>query len=220
MLRRNLYVLVTLCIAVTIFVLTKPETPTGRNEAGRPAPQARQASLPGFDFYVLSLSWSPTWCAEQGTAADGEAQCSGSRDYGFVVHGLWPQRERGWPEFCETAFGKRIDGAIADDMLDIMPIARSGVSSVGVKSWLVLRAWPRTPILTWCAPRMKRLPCRSGCGRSTPICRWPLQTLSKPSSRPPRASKQCNCRNLLAAIRAGSAHLYDREPYLPAMHRS
>jgi ribonuclease T2 len=73
-----------------------------------------------FDFYVLALSWSPTYCEEKGDAADG-GQCNLARPFAFVLHGLWPQNERGWPQDCDTRFGMRIDRAIADDMLDIMP---------------------------------------------------------------------------------------------------
>jgi ribonuclease T2 len=54
-----------------------------------------------FDYYVLSLSWSPTWCALEGDAR-GSPQCNPSRDLGWVLHGLWPQNERGWPSFCRT----------------------------------------------------------------------------------------------------------------------
>jgi ribonuclease T2 len=52
-----------------------------------------------FDHYMLALSWSPTWCAEEPDREDA-AQCR--RGMGFVVHGLWPQHENGWPEFCRT----------------------------------------------------------------------------------------------------------------------
>lgn len=49
-----------------------------------------------FDFYVLSLSWSPTFCLTH----PGNEQCSG-KGYGFVLHGLWPQYARGgWPASC------------------------------------------------------------------------------------------------------------------------
>jgi ribonuclease T2 len=54
-----------------------------------------------FDYYVLSLSWSPTWCALEGDAR-GSPQCNPSRDLGWVLHGLWPQNERGWPSLCRT----------------------------------------------------------------------------------------------------------------------
>ena len=54
-----------------------------------------------FDYYVLSLSWSPTWCAIEGDLR-GSPQCDADRDFGWVLHGLWPQYERGWPSHCPT----------------------------------------------------------------------------------------------------------------------
>ncbi|RVT82236.1 ribonuclease T [Rhodobacteraceae bacterium CCMM004] len=53
-----------------------------------------------FDYYVLSLSWSPTWCALEGDRR-GSPQCD--RALGWVLHGLWPQYDRGWPSYCRTA---------------------------------------------------------------------------------------------------------------------
>jgi ribonuclease T2 len=54
-----------------------------------------------FDYYVLSLSWAPTYCL---THADDSQECSG-KGYGFVLHGLWPQFDTGgYPENCATAF--------------------------------------------------------------------------------------------------------------------
>ncbi|KGB82034.1 ribonuclease T [Rhodovulum sp. NI22] len=55
-----------------------------------------------FDYYVLSLSWSPTWCALEGDARNSP-QCDPERDFGWVLHGLWPQYEEGWPSYCRTA---------------------------------------------------------------------------------------------------------------------
>ena len=54
-----------------------------------------------FDYYVLSLSWSPTWCALEGDAR-GSPQCAASAGFGWVLHGLWPQYETGWPSYCRT----------------------------------------------------------------------------------------------------------------------
>ena len=55
-----------------------------------------------FDYYVLSLSWSPAWCATEGDAR-GSPQCDPRRDFGFVLHGLWPQDEDGgYPSYCRT----------------------------------------------------------------------------------------------------------------------
>ena len=59
--------------------------------------QDRRQNAPGeFDFYVLSLSWSPSFCEEAAERGNGgrsqRAQCGG-RPFSFVVHGLWPQYE-------------------------------------------------------------------------------------------------------------------------------
>ncbi len=54
-----------------------------------------------FDYYVLALSWSPGWCAREGAARDS-AQCDAGSGFGWVLHGLWPQNERGWPSWCRT----------------------------------------------------------------------------------------------------------------------
>ena len=52
-----------------------------------------------FDFYVLALSWSPGYCETTGEGR-GSSQCGSGRRLGFVVHGLWPQYERGFPSNC------------------------------------------------------------------------------------------------------------------------
>jgi ribonuclease T2 len=54
-----------------------------------------------FDYYVMALSWSATWCALEGDARD-DPQCDRGRGQTFVLHGLWPQFEEGWPSFCRT----------------------------------------------------------------------------------------------------------------------
>ena len=55
-----------------------------------------------FDYYVLSLSWSPNWCALEGDRRNSR-QCAPDKDFGWVLHGLWPQYEKGWPSFCATS---------------------------------------------------------------------------------------------------------------------
>ncbi len=72
----------------------------------------------GFDFYVLSLSWSPSFCASTGW--QDNQQCSLGAKYGFIVHGLWPQHETGWPEFCPTPTD-RVSADVVESTLDIMP---------------------------------------------------------------------------------------------------
>ena len=64
-----------------------------------PGARADGETAGDFNYYVLSLSWSPNWCALEGDAR-GSEQCG--RDFGWVVHGLWPQYDRGWPSYCPT----------------------------------------------------------------------------------------------------------------------
>ncbi|HVJ04350.1 MAG TPA: hypothetical protein VM578_01625 [Candidatus Saccharimonadales bacterium] len=52
-----------------------------------------QPSAPGeFDYYLLSLSWAPNFCA---THSGNANECGIGRHRAFVVHGLWPQGEQG-----------------------------------------------------------------------------------------------------------------------------
>lgn len=71
-----------------------------------------------FDYYVLALSWSPSWCASTGDSRDAE-QCETGRKTDFIVHGLWPQYEYGWPQNCRTDErdpSRRESAAMADIM--------------------------------------------------------------------------------------------------------
>lgn len=181
--------------------------------AGAAFAQDPRQNQPGeFDFYVLALSWSPSYCAanaerlaarageraaeraagragpperkpDGATPAAGAAgpatpvdpagpaagpsaepaagpseeaverparggpagrrradpQC-GARPYSFVVHGLWPQYERGFPEFCQTP-PPRLSRTIVASMLDLMPSPR-----------LVFRQWDRHGVCSGLPP--------------------------------------------------------------------
>ncbi len=85
-----------------------------------PAPAPPDEASGDFTFYVLSLSWSPTYCGSPEGARD-HMQCKAGRPFAFVVHGLWPQRTSDWPEFCPSSEPERVDNATIDTMLDIMP---------------------------------------------------------------------------------------------------
>jgi len=80
-----------LSASILLIILMIGHAVAGSKQAGR------------FDYYVLSLSWSPSWCALSGDAK-GAAECASGKKTGFILHGLWPQYERGWPSFCATAF--------------------------------------------------------------------------------------------------------------------
>jgi ribonuclease T2 len=87
--------------------------------AGTQAQDVRQNTPGRFDFYLLSLSWSPSFCDAAGARAARQQQC-GPRPYSFVVHGLWPQYEKGYPEFCQVP-APRLYRGIVSSMLDLMP---------------------------------------------------------------------------------------------------
>jgi len=79
-----------------------------------------------FDYYVLSLSWSPNWCALEGERR-GSPQCD--EDHGWIMHGLWPQFHRGYPSFCRTTYRAPSRG-MTKDMADIM-----GTSGLAWHQW-------------------------------------------------------------------------------------
>ena len=82
---------------------------------------AEAGGKPGkFAYYVLALSWSPTYCETDGRGRK-DAQCAGNRPYAFVLHGLWPQYAKGWPERCDTGKKPWVPREVIDSMLDIMP---------------------------------------------------------------------------------------------------
>lgn len=61
----------------------------------------QRGGAPGdFDLYVLALSWSPGFCELDGDRERNSEQCADGAGLRFVVHGLWPQYERGYPSEC------------------------------------------------------------------------------------------------------------------------
>lgn len=106
--------------------------------------QDRRQDEPGhFDFYVLSLSWSPSFCAaaaERGRGRVPALQC-GARPYSFVVHGLWPQYENGFPEYCQMP-APRLDHSMVSSMLDLMPAPH-----------LIFNEWDRHGTCSGLSPR-------------------------------------------------------------------
>ena len=72
--------------------------------AGQAQGFGQRSSAPGdFDFYVLALSWSPGFCELDGDRTRNREQCGDGAGLRFVVHGLWPQNERGYPSDCGPA---------------------------------------------------------------------------------------------------------------------
>lgn len=84
--------------------------------AGMARAEAERAAE--FDYYVMALSWTPSWCALEGDAR-GSEQCDARHDHGWTLHGLWPQFHRGWPSYCRTPHRSPSRGQTAA-MADIM----------------------------------------------------------------------------------------------------
>ena len=106
------------------------------------AQDRRQNTAGAFDFYVLALSWSPSFCessAERFPDRPPQPECQG-RPYSFTVHGLWPQYEKGFPEFCQVP-APRLDHAAVSSMLDLMPSPR-----------LIFHEWDRHGVCSGLTP--------------------------------------------------------------------
>jgi ribonuclease T2 len=75
------------------------------------------AKAGNFDYWLMSLSWSPNYCAAH---PDDERQCRHKAAYGFVLHGLWPQYRNGFgPEHCATIAAP--EAATIEHALAFMP---------------------------------------------------------------------------------------------------
>jgi len=71
-----------------------------------------------FDYYLLSLSWAPNYCAEH--PGDNSTECRSGNHKGFVLHGLWPQSNEGEPLMsCQPA--RPVAGDIVRHMLEYYP---------------------------------------------------------------------------------------------------
>jgi ribonuclease T2 len=99
--------LLTVCLATTT---TAPALAQGEQKG---------AAAGNFDFYILALSWSPGFCALDGDEK-GREQCSVGKGLGFVVHGLWPQYDRGFPTECTPA-GRTPSRLALDEVKDVYP---------------------------------------------------------------------------------------------------
>ena len=111
-----------LALAYQLLVGSPPGTGTlERTPAGQGQQQGNDAVAGGFDYLLLSLSWSPTYCEDLGSRRGNDPQCNGNRPYAFVLHGLWPQYTKGWPEDCPANFDTWVPNDVITSMLDIMP---------------------------------------------------------------------------------------------------
>src|SRR6185312_13476093 len=93
-------------IVITLSLATPGQTPKYHN-----APVS-------FDYYLLSLSWAPSYCAEHPT--DKSKECKPGNHTAFVLHGLWPSNNEGkQPVSCEKT--KPVPARVVQHMMQYFP---------------------------------------------------------------------------------------------------
>jgi len=101
------------------------------------AAQAAQS----FDYYVLTLSWSPAFC-DTGGAGKQLSQCARGAGAGFIVHGLWPNSAYGPnPEDCGDADVPAAALRLADGVYPDVGLARYEYRKHGTCSGLDPQAY-------------------------------------------------------------------------------
>jgi ribonuclease T2 len=88
-----------------------------------------------FDYYAMSLSWSPEYCASR----DDPVQCASGRQLGFVLHGLWPQFEKGYPDSCSR---QKLPADVRDRYADLYPAPK-----------LIIHEWQKHGTCSGLAPQ-------------------------------------------------------------------
>ncbi|MBP0439029.1 ribonuclease T2 family protein [Tianweitania sediminis] len=114
-----------LFLGLSTLAACEPAQPTASSDATPITTGSTDRALPqgkGFDFYVLSLSWSPSYCQAEGASANRQ-QCGRRDPLGFVVHGLWPQFNDGYPEFCSSRESDRVPDSLVKQYRDLLPSA-------------------------------------------------------------------------------------------------
>ncbi|MHB8448601.1 MAG: ribonuclease T2 family protein [Rudaea sp.] len=102
-------------VLIGLLALTATALASARGHGHRSA----DAQAGRFDYWLMSLSWSPSYCL---THPDDNVQCR-RKGYGFVLHGLWPQNRNGFgPQHCATQ--ARPNDAVIQHALAFMPSRR------------------------------------------------------------------------------------------------
>jgi ribonuclease T2 len=98
----------------TSFAATRADAPereerNGEQTRRRGNNQAANNNPGSFDYYLLTLSWSPEFCVTHSNKPECAAHPS------FVLHGLWPENNDGsFPDTCSNAPGPDNPGQYSD----------------------------------------------------------------------------------------------------------
>ncbi len=107
------------CLAIAALVGTTDVH--ARKRSSTPEPREAPTVAGRYDYYIMALSWSPTFCQSQ---RSGEDEQCGNKRYGFILHGLWPQYESGGgPDRCDS-LERTPDRNVVAATLPFMPSRR------------------------------------------------------------------------------------------------
>jgi ribonuclease T2 len=86
---------------------------------GRKHSKGGQQGSASFNYYLLSLSWAPNYCASHPT--DSSSECQAGNHTAFVLHGLWPSSNDDpmKPLNCKPA--RPVASGIVQHMLEYFP---------------------------------------------------------------------------------------------------
>ena len=120
--------------AATSTLSASTTVPTGKPSPTRAAAPTQPAAdtFGAFDYFVLSLSWAPDYCAANGS--NDPQECGLGKKLGFVLHGLWPQYNQGYPSSCGSealpaAVKAKFPGLYPNDSLAEHEWAKHGTCS-------------------------------------------------------------------------------------------
>jgi len=111
-----------LLLAALYTLFAEPETKqSGPTSETSQRPAETNGQPVRFDYYVLVLSWLPSYCASEAADSSRDPQCNSGKGKSFGLHGLWPAYAQGWPQDCQTGERDWVPQTVIDDMRDIMP---------------------------------------------------------------------------------------------------
>jgi ribonuclease T2 len=86
---------------------------------GRKHSKGGQQGSASFDYYLLSLSWAPNYCASHPT--DSSSECKAGNHTAFVLHGLWPSSNNNPMQPLSCAPARPVASDIVQHMLEYFP---------------------------------------------------------------------------------------------------
>jgi ribonuclease T2 len=115
--------LAALCLAIVSAIAAQPDAATEQEPPGK------------FDFYLMSFTIAPSFCALSARYADKQ-ECRAATDAAYratplTVHGLWPNRERVsvnlQPQYCAGPQFGRLPPALREKLAHFMPGVADGL---------------------------------------------------------------------------------------------